>query len=373
MLPRFALPLDARDFLRDYWQKQPLWMPASASGLELPDPDTLASLSLDEAVESRLMLGAGKGPWQVRQGPFEETTFSQLPEQNWTLLLQSVDHYLTDVSLLLDSFRFLPGWRLEDIMISYASRGGSVGAHFDRYDVFLLQARGQRRWAIGPHCDESTPLLPHESLRLLDEMPEEEVHVAGPGDVLYLPPGVGHHGVALDDDCVTWSVGFRAPRLKDLLAALTDEALEQDIDPLFCDPGRSPPLMPGQLDDPDLKALKAAALGLIGSDTSEAALARLCSTPRQQALDFAVDCRHIRAAAPEATLVRHGACRMLCSSSGAWINGEHWPLNHDQRQLAEYLSGQRLYTADLLDQLINQNNRELFGEWIERGYFEPLP
>ena len=217
-LPRFQLPLPADDFLRKHWQKTPLFMPGAATGLDNPDADTLAGLALEEGVEARIIQGAGNGPWQLQQGPLEESVFDRLGEENWTLLVQSVDHFLTDTSLLLDSFSFLPNWRLEDIMMSYAAKGGSVGPHFDRYDVFLIQAAGTRRWQIGDVCDDSSPRQPHPDLKLLADMSVREEFVARPGDVLYLPPGVAHHGVAEDSDCLTWSVGFRAPDYQMLMA-----------------------------------------------------------------------------------------------------------------------------------------------------------
>ena len=231
-LPTFTLPLTPAAFLRDYWQKKPLFMPGAASGLDEPDADTLAGLALEENVEARIIRGTAGSNWELKQGPFEETVFAEVGERDWTLLVQSVDHYLTDVSLLLDSFAFLPNWRLEDIMMSYAAKGGGVGPHFDRYDVFLIQAAGSRRWQIGDVCDEKTPKLPHPDLKLVADMPVREEFVANPGDVLYLPPGVAHHGVAEDSDCITWSVGFRAPDYQMLMAEIAGECLaDADSEP----------------------------------------------------------------------------------------------------------------------------------------------
>jgi 50S ribosomal protein L16 3-hydroxylase len=371
-LPRFTLPLPAADFLRDHWQRKPLVARSAATGLDQLDPDTLAGLSLEEGVESRLIQGAGNGPWSLRHGPFSEQDFQTLPERDWTLLVQSVDHCLTDVSLLLDCFDFLPGWRIEDIMVSYAVRGGSVGPHFDQYDVFLIQASGHRRWQIGPVCDADTPRLPHDSLKLLADMPVQEEHLLGPGDVLYLPPGVAHHGVAEDDDCVTWSVGFRAPRLADLLARITDEALADTPDRLFSDAGRTLPGSPGLLSEADATALAEQALSLISPALAQRALAQLLSEPRHPGLDFEVDSGHIRAAAPGAVLVRHGSTRLVADAEGLWLNGEHWPLPDETKPLGTYLASRRLYSADALYPLLNTNGRTLINEWIEQGYFVAL-
>ena len=379
-LPRFTLPLPAADFLRGYWQRKPLLARASATGLAIPDPDTLAGLALEEGVESRLIMGAQDSPWTLRHGPFDEDDFRTLPEQNWTLLVQSVDYCLTEVSLLLDSFDFLPPWRLEDIMISYAVRGGSVGPHFDQYDVFLIQASGQRRWQLGPVCDADTPLQPHDSLRLLADMPVQEEHLLGPGDVLYIPPGVAHWGIAEDDDCVTWSVGFRAPRRADLLARLTDECLADMPETLFTDPGRDLPQDAAGLSDADVQALTEQALSLLTPERTRRALMQLLSEPRQgnqngpdfAGLDFEVDTGHIRAAAPHATLVRRGSTRLLADASGLWLNGEHVPLPDDSRGLGTYLASRRLYDAPSLAQHAGEAGMELLNEWIEQGFFVSL-
>lgn len=370
-LPSFRLPLPASQFLQQHWQKKPLLMRAAASGLDHPDPDTLAGLALEDCVESRLMTGAGAGPWNVQNGPFTEQDFQSLPQQNWTLLVQSVDHFMTEVSLLLDSFSFLPGWRMEDIMLSYAVKGGSVGPHYDRYDVFLIQARGKRRWQIGPHCDDNSPRLPHDELRLLDGMAVEEEFVAEPGDVLYLPPGIGHWGVAEDDDCVTWSVGFRAPAPADLLARLADEAIECSDQSLYTDPDRTPCAEPERITDADLDSLRQQAMALIDADVMRNALSALLSEPRQPAgLDFDVDCGHIAAASAETVMVRHGATRLLIDSLGdAWVNGEKRELNDAQRPLATLLARQRSYTETELQPLLNDDSEQLLEEWIDAGFF----
>lgn len=375
MRPSFTLPLPAGAFLASHWQKAPLLMRGAAKGLEHPEPDILAGLALEEDVESRLILGAGDGPWESREGPFTEDTFSTLPSRDWTLLVQSVDHLLTEVSLLLDDFRFLPGWRVEDIMISYAATGGSVGPHYDRYDVFLLQARGQRRWKLGPVCNAESALQPNDTLRLLADMPVEAEYVLNPGDVLYLPPWLAHWGTAEDDDCVTWSVGFRAPSPLDILARLTQElAAAGDDLALFADPDRQPPTRPERLEPEDIRALVGQASALLEGDACAAALAAMLSEPRQPAgLDFDIDCGHIAAAAPGATLVRHGAARLIIGADdNAWLNGERWPLTPATRPLATLLARQRLYSQADLDPVLCDDSAALLQAWIEAGYFAYL-
>ncbi|MFL1453476.1 JmjC domain-containing protein [Marinobacter sp. GN3S48] len=215
--------ISAADFLRDYWQKKPLVIRQAFPGFQCPvSADELAGLACEEGVESRIVIeNDDDQPWQVHNGPFSPDRFSTLPDQDWTLLVQGLDHWVPDIADLLDNFRFVPNWRLDDIMASYAPKGGSVGPHYDQYDVFLLQAQGHRRWTFGGHCDHTTPRVEGTPLRILSSWDGEETVTLAPGDMLYLPPGIGHHGVA-EDDCITLSIGFRAPTIDDILTGFTD-------------------------------------------------------------------------------------------------------------------------------------------------------
>lgn len=214
--------ISAEEFLRDYWQKKPLLVRQAIPDFKSPlDPDELAGLALEEMIESRIVVEHGDSPWELRRGPFQEDTFSQMPERDWTLLVQAVDQFIPEVAELLEHFKFLPSWRIDDVMISYAAPGGGVGPHFDNYDVFLLQGHGHRRWKVGQTCDASSPMLPHADLRILAEFEESAEWVLEPGDMLYLPPRIAHYGIA-EDDCMTYSVGFRAPSAAEVLTHFTD-------------------------------------------------------------------------------------------------------------------------------------------------------
>lgn len=214
--------ISADEFLRDYWQKKPLLIRQALPGFESPlEPDELAGLSLEESVESRIVLEHGKTPWEMRRGPFGEETYKELPERDWTLLVQAVDQFVPEVAEQLEHFKFLPSWRIDDVMISYAAPGGGVGPHFDNYDVFLLQGHGRRRWKIGQLCDADSPMLAHADLRILAQFEETAQWVLEPGDMLYLPPRIAHFGIA-EDECMTYSVGFRAPSAAEVLTHFTD-------------------------------------------------------------------------------------------------------------------------------------------------------
>ena len=220
--------LTADEFLTDYWQKKPLLIRDAIPDFVSPiDGDDLAAMSLEPEIESRLIIG---DDYQLEHGPFDETRFQELPEDNWTLLVQAADLWVPEVAKLRDYFNFLPSWRIDDIMISYAEDGGNVGPHKDNYDVFLLQGQGSRRWQIcQSDIGEASPKI-GTSLKILDNFFATDEWVLNTGDMLYLPPKTAHHGVALGE-CTTFSIGFRAPTSIEMLDDLATELLSRDLLP----------------------------------------------------------------------------------------------------------------------------------------------
>ena len=238
-------------FLRDYWQKRPLLIRNAFAGFMSPiEPEDLAGLACEDGVLARLVThDRTTDGWSVRHGPFAEDDFPGLPDHDWTLLVQDVDKWDADVRALIPRFDFLPRWRVDDIMVSFAASGGSVGAHVDQYDVFLLQAQGHRRWQVvaGP----SPPLYFRDDaeLRLLRQFQPTHDWVLGPGDMLYLPPGVPHHGVA-EDACLTMSLGMRAPSAAELLGDYADSlAADADEALRYSDPDLQLPADAFEIDD----------------------------------------------------------------------------------------------------------------------------
>jgi len=219
--------LDAQTFINEYWQKKPCLIRNAYPDFTDPlSPEELAGLACEDDVQSRIVLEhAGEQPWEVRHGSFNEDDFLSLPEKDWTLLVQDMNQHDVALATLLDNFDFIPAWRLDDIMVSYAPLGGSVGPHVDQYDVFLLQGMGQRRWQI--QANPGDDILPDTELCILSSFDAEEEWVLESGDMLYLPPGVAHYGVALSD-CMTYSIGFRSPLLHDLLTEWSDTLLLND-------------------------------------------------------------------------------------------------------------------------------------------------
>lgn len=201
-------------FLAEYWQKKPLLIRQAIPGFSgLLTPDELAGLACEDEVQSRLVQ-LTKGEWQVTTGPMTEKTFKRLPAKDWTLLVQGVNHYVPEAADLLAQFSFIPHARLDDLMVSYAPDGGGVGPHLDSYDVFLLQGSGKRHWKISQQIDFT--LIEDAPLRILKHFETEQEWVLEAGDMLYLPPQIAHWGVAVGDDCMTYSIGFRAPKTQEL-------------------------------------------------------------------------------------------------------------------------------------------------------------
>ncbi|NNK37117.1 MAG: cupin domain-containing protein [Xanthomonadales bacterium] len=239
--------LTTERFLADFWQRRPLLVRQAFPGFEPAlDADDLAGLACEELAEARLVTGSfPEHDWSVRFGPFSETDFAALPESGWTLLVQDVEKHYPPLRALMDEFRFLPAWRIDDLMVSVAGAGGSVGPHVDQYDVFLLQAAGQRRWEIATEYDPEC--LEHEDLSVLQSFSPEQSWVLEPGDVLYLPPGVAHHGIALGPG-MTWSIGMRAPSRADLHLALGEWLSREDpANERYRDPDLRPPENPAEI------------------------------------------------------------------------------------------------------------------------------
>jgi len=210
-------------FLSKYWQRKPLLIKKGL--VPFPDiiqPEELAGMACDERVESRLIMEKGGSvPWELKRGPFKPSLFKKLPKTHWTLLVNGVDRFIPSVHQLLEEFSFLPFWRMDDIMISYAADQGNVGAHVDNFDVFLIQAAGRRKWMIEDRPVMEDNFVPGLPVRLLKKFKPSHTWVLEPGDILYLPPRFPHHGVAQGDGCMTISVGFRAPTHADIVNGVT--------------------------------------------------------------------------------------------------------------------------------------------------------
>jgi 50S ribosomal protein L16 3-hydroxylase len=223
-------------FFRDYWQKKPQLLRKAVDLPEkIPGKEALFLLAGDENIESRLVQEHGNRPWEVRFGPFSRSELEALPDASWTILFQDMDKHLPEVGSLLEQFRGMPRWRIDDIMISYAVDMGSVGPHTDEYDVFLIQASGKRLWRINTDPDADRSLVPDLDMKILQHFETGQEWLLEPGDMLYLPPGVAHWGIA-QGECITWSVGFRAPSARELLPDWVEGQQQLIEDDRYSDP-----------------------------------------------------------------------------------------------------------------------------------------
>ncbi len=372
--------LTAREFLRDYWQQKPLLIRQAIPGFESPiSPDELAGLSLEEEVESRLVLEHGERPWELRRGPFAEDTYQNLPERDWTLLVQAVDQFVPEVAELLEHFRFLPSWRIDDVMISYAAPGGGVGPHFDNYDVFLLQGHGRRRWKLGQMCDAESALLPHADLRILADFQQSEEWVLEPGDMLYLPPRLAHFGIA-EDDCMTYSVGFRAPSAAEVLTHFTDFLAQfMPDEERYSDAGTAPISDPHEIQRDALDRLKS----LLNEHMSDERLlltwfGQFMTEPRYPELVAGAEVEEedfLGAIEDGAVLIRNPSARLAWSEVDVGLvlfaSGQSRLLPASLRELLKLIcAAEALHMENLGQWLADDEGRKLLLELVKQGSLE---
>lgn len=308
------------------------------------------------------MVQQGPENWALEQGPFDAERFADLGALPWTLLVQAVDHHVPEVAALLSQFRFVPDWRIDDVMISFATTGGGVGPHFDQYDVFLIQGRGRRRWRIGQRCDDATPLREHQDLRLLAEFDVQSVYDLGPGDVLYVPPGVAHDGIALDDDCMTLSIGFRAPSRAELITGWSDHVLDGlGEDDRYSDPMLPLQLHPGEITADALERLQAMVLERL-ADRSEFArwFGQFNSAPKYPDMDWSPEApltmAEVRRATEDGRVLRNFASRFVFvrETEGLvlFVDGESYPCTGAAARFAEALCAAHEIEIDEPDEAV---------------------
>ena len=365
---QFPQGLDEADFLQQYWQKKPLYMPQAWPDFENPfSAEELAGLALEDAFPSRIVEHHPAGRWSVRQGPFSEQDFAELEGRHWSLLVTDIEKHLPDFRAYVQPFRFIPDWRFDDLMISYAPPGGSVGPHMDDYDVFLIQAEGQRSWEIEaafrglPVPGED--LIAETELRLIKTFETHKRYLCEPGDILYLPPRLGHHGVA-KTECMTWSMGFKAPNFQDMLVDYlhTFEALNEHK--RYTDPGLICQDSPGEITPHQLKQLKSWFVQQIIDDDEGFARWAAKFLSGDAAFDEVLPDTERYAGIPEVLetnpFVRFDFIR-LNGRTLLYAGGEEFEL---ASHLAKTLTGNtRIHRADALGE-----DRALILKLLEKGY-----
>ncbi|MBF0658924.1 cupin domain-containing protein [Psychrobacter sp. NG25] len=372
--------ITAEQFLAEYWQKKPLLIKQGLPQLiGMFEPDDMLGLALEEEASARLLTQSatkteGQAQWQLKKSPLTEADFDNLPEQ-WTALVQNLEQWSPELGQLWQAFDFIPQWQRDDIMVSYAPKGGSVGKHYDDYDVFLAQGYGHRRWQLGKFCDKSTEFVADEPIRLFDDMGEiifDEILEAG--DVLYVPPKLSHFGVA-QDDCLTFSFGCRRPNLMQIIDNMADIATN-DSD-LFI-----PMILPqalqasGELQADSIQAIKNQLLQMLQSDRGDDMI--------RQAVSEVVSKRQYDALVPEETLDTDELMQAL--AEGATLQADYNNrLIYSQTDdgIILYANGQRIDGLDdvsttvlirlasgehLTNQDITDIDPDELSEWLENGW-----
>lgn len=343
-IPTLLGGLSIAEFLRDYWQKKPLLIRQAIPDFQgLLNPQQLIKLACTDDAQVRLVTQY-RGKFDLQQAPFKPEDFSDFGKKKWTVLVQGVNHHLASASTLLQQFNFIPHTRLDDLMVSYAPQGGGVGPHFDSYDVFLLQGQGKRRWQISTQDDHT--LIDGTPLRILSDFKMEQEWVLEAGDMLYLPPQCAHNGIA-EDDCMTYSIGFRTPSYQELaeqfLVYLQDRI---SVEGMYADPDLQTQQHPAELSAAMLSQV-ARAINQIRWDKDDIAnfLGCYLSDPKPHVF-FDPPHRPMSLAKFESAAQQHGVtlnlkCQMLCHVDTVFMNGEEFAVNPTQYQQLRELADHR--------------------------------
>ncbi|AAU37166.1 cupin domain-containing protein [[Mannheimia] succiniciproducens] len=395
MSRKFCLPkhISAEDFLRDYWQKKPLII---RNGLPeivgMFEPEDILELAQNEDVTARLLKQFSEDSWTFTPSPLTERDFTELPEK-WSVLVQNMEQWSAELGRLWNLFGFIPQWQRDDIMVSYAPAGGSVGKHYDEYDVFLVQGYGQRRWQLGKWCDPSTEFKPNQPIRIFDDMGELVVdEVMNPGDILYIPSRMAHYGVA-QSDCLTFSFGLRYPNLSDLMERIQHGFCYQnpEIDlnefsiPLRLNQSAQPT---GKLSETEIQAMKRQLLEKLTSSPQfdrlfRQAVASAVSSRRYEMLvsdEISEPEEVLTALENGAKLLQDNNCKLVYTSNPLCIyaNGE-WldELNSVEAEILKRLAdGEALALTDLMQLIQQTDERDLAMDllldgicnWLDDGW-----
>ena len=355
--------LSPQVFLRRHWQKRPLLVRGALPGFSgMITKRGLCALAARGDVESRLV-ERRKGRWNVTHGPLAPSRLPRTGARGWTLLVNGVNHHNEQAEILLRRFAFVPQARLDDVMVSYAARGGGVGPHFDSYDVFLVQGRGRRLWRLARR--RRFALVPGAPLKLIARFRAEEEFLLEPGDLLYLPPGWGHDGIALEP-CFTYSIGFRAPRGAELAAAFLDYLHERGLpDAVYQDPALRPAARPARI-GPELAAFAERQLARIRWTRGDVAdfLGRFLSTPKSNIV-FSPMRRKSRRRIENMTVKLHPKTQMLYRDSRFFINGEMLNPRPAQRRVLAALADRRHAPGRAL---ARAGLERLISEWHRAGF-----
>ena len=365
--------LSPRQFMAEYWQRKPLLVRQAIPGfVPSVSRDELFALAAREDMESRCVMSEHPDgqSWSLRRGPFGRRSLPSVRQPGWSLLVQGVDGQHESVADLKQALNFIPAARLDDVMISYASDGGGVGPHFDSYDVLLLQAHGQRRWRIS--AQKNLQLRDDVPLKILSHFKPEAEWVLEPGDLLYLPPRYAHDGIAIGE-CMTWSIGFRAPRqdelAQELLARLADRAADELSPTLYQDAGQRPTTQPAKM-PANLQTFAHAAVEALLRQPRllDQCLGEYLTEPKPQ-IWFDAPGRVPRLGRHQGVKLDRRS-QMLYDRTHIYLNGESWRAAGDDARWMRRLADARELSASELSQT-STAVRDLLSDWLGAGWLQP--
>jgi 50S ribosomal protein L16 3-hydroxylase len=373
--------LTPEQFLKEYWQKKPLLIKGAFKDFTDPiDANELAGLAMENEIESRIIANQNN-QWQVEQGPFE--SFDKYGEQNWTLLVQAVNNWSRDTQSLLAAVDFIPKWRIDDVMVSFSTPNGGVGAHLDQYDVFIIQGEGKRRWKVGAPDSSLKQLLPHPDLKQVSDFVPviDEITVAG--DLLYIPPNHPHNGVSIENS-INFSIGFQAPNNQELWSSFADKLIDENLgETRFPDKDRLLTEHPEQLVDADIAKLKAFMQAQLDDDSLFTPFIGKYLTQNHHALEILIPVSPITQekltdilSEPENTLVPVSGIKSLIvpfqqeQTSFLYINGESFLIDKETIELATYLTRPNTLTTEQVKSLIsNLKSEQLLTSVLNMGFW----
>ena len=370
--------LNREQFLEEYWQKKPLVIRQAFPSFESPlSAEEIAGLACEEDINSRILLEKdGEHPWQPIFGPMDEETFARMPETHWTLIVNDLEKHIPELAWITDQFNFIPEWRFDDLMTSYAADHGSVGPHMDLYDVFILQGEGRRRWQINSQPVAADNQVKETPLRIQKTFEAEQEWILEPGDILYIPPGVSHHGVSLGES-ISYSIGFRAISHNDLVNDFIG-FITRDLDPnlTYRDPDLELKTSANEFDQQDVDRVRAIFRDYLNPDHPALTqwFGRFMSDPKadlQLDADEPIsDLGELEAllAEDDAKLLRHPASRFAFTRHEdhclLFIDGQQY---NTSTRFTEMLCEQREINLPELLGIATVEEQDLLTEWYNSG------
>lgn len=370
--------LTPEKFLKEYWQKKPLLIKGGFKGFVDPvTPEELAGFAMEEEIESRIIGKGEQDMWSVEHGPFED--FSQYGEKDWTLLVQATNNWSAPTHELLTPFRFMPNWRLDDVMVSFSTSNGGVGPHLDQYDVFIIQGMGKRHWRVGLPDDSLETIVPHEDLKQVSPFKAIIDEITEPGDVLYIPPNHPHDGIAIDNS-LNYSIGFQAPSAQELISTFADLMIDRELGmQRYGDPKRKVTAQPEELTHTDIASLQAFMVETIKDRKLFNNFIGGYLTHNHHTLEIIEPEEQLTHEDLEQLIVEQGitvvpvlGLKALynCDNASLFVNGNKFILGDDSIDLAKKIAKGLPLTAEYLKSSVaSLNNINLLTTLINMGYW----